>query len=127
MTLLETGIVTVKDTEYTAVKSDLKFARSAISGVRTCFNAVFMISLPNEVKWVETEVRTLSASSGSLNISTDTILSGATRAAEMSVSATGGNMKKKESDTPPDQPNQPTPNPAPGTPAPNPPPGTSTP
>lgn len=108
MTLLTTGKVTITQnnitTEYTAATSVLSFARSAVSGTRTCFNAVFAISLPKEINWIETTVKTVSPKTGSLSIATDTILSGDTRAAEMSVGVTGDNMKKKEADTPPEQP-----------------------
>lgn len=99
MTLLETGEVkfTQNNVEktYKAAKSELHFARSALTTQRTCFNAVFAITVPIEItsSWKETTVKTIDPKTAGLGIATDTLLSGTTRASEMSGGIVGKNTK----------------------------------
>ncbi len=62
---------------------------------RTCFNAVFAITVPADLKveWKEVTVKPVDAKAGGLNISTDTLLTGATSLAEMSGGFAGRNSK----------------------------------
>ena len=89
-TLLKTGEVTVRNIKYTAEASKLNFARSAVTDKKTCFNAVFAITVPTEVRWTENTAKAVSA--GLLGIATDTILSGVTRANEVSIGFVGKNQ-----------------------------------
>jgi hypothetical protein len=96
--LLEFGTVKVKksgvEKTYTANKSELHFARSAVTSQRTCFNAVFAITVPTEITSTDNTVKTLST--GSLNIATDTLLTGVTKANELWFGITGSNTKREK-------------------------------
>lgn len=72
-TLLSAGTITVNGIDYnTDAVPKLFLARSSISGARTCFNTVFMISLPPKIYWTSPKPTVISP--GSLGINTNTIL-----------------------------------------------------
>lgn len=107
ITLLQTGKVEVTQNgikkTYITQPSELYFARSAVTSKRTCFNAVFAITIPTDIKanWTDTSVTTTFAGSGGLEIGTDTIMSGVTRSSELSAVVTGKNYKKEPEKDPP--------------------------
>ncbi len=121
-TLLKTGEVTMGGIKYTAEASKLNFARSAVTDKKTCFNAVFAITVPIEVRWTQNTAKPVSA--GSLGIATDTILSGVTRANEVSIGFVGKNQHRSDASQGPHsnteggdkEPGTPAPKPAPATP-----------
>lgn len=80
---------------------------------RTCFNAVFAITVPTEVKWTDNTVKAVSSGVGGLDIGTDTLLSGATKAAEASTIFVGSNQRKSRKEEEPTPPG-PGPDPTPG-------------
>lgn len=101
MTLLETGEVKITQNNvektYKASKSELHFARSAVTDKRTCFNAVFAITVPTQItsSWTVNTVKTIDPKAAGLDIATDTLMTGATKAAETGFGLTGKNLKRK--------------------------------
>lgn len=110
-TLLTTGKVAITTgttpntitKTYATTQSELHFARSAVTDKKTCFNAVFAITVPVDIKatWTENTIKTIDPKTGGFDIGTDTILTGANKADEASVSVTGRNMHESPPPPPP--------------------------